>query len=379
MFFEHAFSGKRAHLRPYVQALLLHHAALDLPPEDREAFLKAATAGDETLFALTQEMAAKKVDASFERGPQKVRMSFLGPAEGFNLSMKLALYAGLVVGFPLLLYFLLEFIVPGMKKEERRVLWPSMAVGFGLFLVGVSFAYFVVTPKALRFFFSYDQSLGGTSDYRMTYYVSFVIQFTLIFGLCFELPVIVFALNKLGILSYQLMRRTRSYAVIIIIVISAIITPTADLVNLSLLAVPMMILYELSIWIAFFHDRGVRKKEMAEEAAAAARRAQRHEAQMAAGYLADSAHPTPSDETSAVETPVDDTPPFAPEEPPAGESPAEMHAEPADAPPDFAEAPEDEGAASDAASDGGDDRPAEEPPPPGSEPGTEPTGDRHRD
>ena len=260
------------------------------------------------------------------------------------------------------------------------MLWPSLAVGFGLFLIGVSFAYFVVTPKALRFFFNYDQNLGGVSDYRMTDYVSFVIQFTLIFGLCFELPVIVFALNKLGILSYQLMRRTRSYA-----------RhhhhrhlgdhhadsrpgesqPARRADDDSLRVEHLDCLLPRPACAEKGNGRGSRRRRASRPTTT--RRKWRQDTST------DSAHPTPSDETSAVETPVDDTPPFAPEEPPAGESPAEMHAEPADAPPDFAEAPEDEGAASDAASDGGDDRPAEEPPPPGSEPGTEPTGDRHRD
>ncbi|RPI04674.1 MAG: twin-arginine translocase subunit TatC [Zetaproteobacteria bacterium] len=285
---EHAFAGERAHLRPVLEAMLIHHAAVDLPEETREGYIKAAAmaAGNESLIGMVRDMEAKKVDVSFEKGPKQMRMWFSKPGEGFNLSMKLALYAGIVVGFPLLLYFLLEFIVPGLRPEERRILWPAMAVGFALFLGGVAFAYYVVTPNALRFLYQYDLSLGGVADYRMTDYVSFVVQFTLIFGLCFELPVIVYALNKLGVLSYELMKRTRSYAIIIIVVIAALLTPTTDLVNLALLAVPMVLLYELSIWIAFFHDKAVKKREAAEEEADRAARAARHErASMAGAYL----------------------------------------------------------------------------------------------
>jgi len=229
-----------------------------------------------------------------------MNLRFFKPGEGFNLSMKLSLYAGIVIAFPLLLYFLLEFIVPGLRPEERRVLWPSLAVGFGLFLIGVGFAYWTVTPNALRFLYNYDLSLGGTTEYRFTDYASFVVSFTLIFGLCFELPVIVYALNKLGILSYELMKNTRSYAIIIIVIIAALLTPTTDLVNLSLLAVPMIFLYEVSIWIAYFHDKGMKKREAEEEAADRARRDARHaNASMAAGYLDTPSSVSPATDTQA--------------------------------------------------------------------------------
>jgi sec-independent protein translocase protein TatC len=286
LYLNHAFTPQTDHLRPVVDALLLRHAALALPEERRADYLVAATAGNDPLATIVSDMELKKVDASFERGPKHMNLRFFKPGEGFNLSMKLSLYAGIIIGFPLLLYFLLEFIVPGLRPEERRILWPSLATGFGLFLVGVLFAYFLVTPNALRWLYNYDLALGGTTEYRFTDYASFVVQFTLIFGLCFELPVIVFALNKLGILGYELMRNTRSYAIIIIVVISALLTPTTDLINLSLLAIPMVVLYEISIWIAFFHEKGVAKREAAEEAAdRAARQARRERAAMAGAYL----------------------------------------------------------------------------------------------
>jgi sec-independent protein translocase protein TatC len=288
-----------------VDALLLLHASQNLPKEGRQAYVQAASGGNDTLLRYIRDMEEKKVDTSFERGPKHMNLRFFKPGEGFNLSMKLSLYAGIVIGFPLLVYFLLEFIVPGLRQEERRILWPSLAVGFGLFLGGVFFAYSVVTPNALRFLYNYDLSLGGTTEYRFTDYASFVVQFTLIFGLCFELPVIVYALNKLGILSYQLMKNTRSYAIIIIVVIAALLTPTTDLVNLSLLAVPMVFLYEISIWIAYFHDKAVKKRETEEEAAEeAAREARRARANMAGAYLEPATHGT-TDPIPSPSNPID--------------------------------------------------------------------------
>lgn len=286
IYLDHAFKDGQEHLRPVVEALLYYRASLSLPKDEQQAYLAAATAANGGLLPIIEDMRKKKVDVTFERGAKHMRMWTSKPGEGFNLSMKLALYAGIVISFPLLLYFLLEFIVPGLHREERRVLWPSLVVGFGLFLSGVLFSYYIVTPEALRFLYNYDLSLGAVADYRMTDYTSFIVQFTLIFGLCFELPVIVYALNKLGILSYALMSRTRSYAVIVILIIAAIITPTSDLINLSLLAVPMLLLYEVSIWIAWFNDRRVKKREEAEEAEEEARRAARRErAAMATPYL----------------------------------------------------------------------------------------------
>ena len=336
-FLAHAFTPENEHLRPVVDALLVRHAALSLPESGREAYIAAATTGNTAVLDIVRDMEAKNVDASFERGPKHMNLRFFKPGEGFNLSMKLSLYAGIVIGFPLLLYFLLEFIVPGLRPEERRVLWPSLATGFGLFLIGVAFAYFSVTPNALRFLYNYDLSLGGTTEYRFTDYASFVVSFTLIFGLCFELPVIVYALNKLGILSYELMKNTRSYAIIIIVIIAALLTPTTDLVNLSLLAVPMIFLYEVSIWIAYFHDKGVKKREAEEEEAERARReARRASAAMATGYLDAPSGVTPAADTHAHDPYHDPHPPFehdSAHENAQSHSPAESAAE---APPESA-------------------------------------------
>jgi hypothetical protein len=145
------------------------------------------------------------------------------------------------------------------------MLWPAMAIGFGLFLGGVLFAYFVVLPRALVFFASWDESLGIASDWRIGWYMSFATQFTLLFGLSFELPVVVMVFVKLGLLSYDMMSRTRSYAVLAIVVIAAIITPTSDILTLSLMAVPMYILYETCIWLAYFDERKKRRQQEEED------------------------------------------------------------------------------------------------------------------
>jgi len=151
------------------------------------------------------------------------------------------------------------------------MLWPAMLIGFGLFLAGVCFAYFVVLPRALVFFATWDESLGVASDWRIGWYISFATQFTLLFGLSFELPVVVMVFVKLGLLTFEMMSRTRSYAVLAIVVVAAMITPTSDIFTLSLMAVPMYVLYETCIWLAYFDEKKKRTQEAAEDKAHLAR------------------------------------------------------------------------------------------------------------
>jgi Tat protein translocase TatC len=178
------------------------------------------------------------------------------------LAIKLSVFAGIIISFPFLLYFILQFVLPGLKQNERKALWPALIIGFGLFLLGVFFCYFLVLPKALDFFYTYSGGMGVENEWRIGDYITFTTQFTLIFGLAFELPVVVMTLVKIGLLSYQTMSNTRSYAVLSIFIVGAIITPTGDALTLSLLAVPMCLLYEMCIWLAYFN----RKKELAAEA-----------------------------------------------------------------------------------------------------------------
>jgi len=173
-----------------------------------------------------------------------------------------------------LLLFILQFILPGLHGNERRVLWPAMAVGFGLFLTGVVFAYQFVLPRALLFFYDWSSGLGVSNDWRIGEYITFATQFTLLFGLSFELPVVVMVLVKLGLLTYETMAKTRTYAVVAIYITAAIITPTPDIMTLNLMALPMLLLYEICIWLAWFDRKKAREQEAREEAELRLRRQQ---------------------------------------------------------------------------------------------------------
>ncbi len=245
----------------HARSVGLLRAALALPEENRDGFLKGLDLGEDLrkqVKLLVKTAPSPELDS---RGNLKL-MSALKPTETFMLSMKLSFFAGIILAFPLLLMYVLQFVLPGLHVHERKVMWPAMAVGFGLFLAGVLFAYYGVLPRALMFFYEWSGSLGVSNDWRIGEYISFATQFTLLFGLSFELPVVVMVLVKLGLLSYETMSNTRSYAIVAIFVAAAILTPTPDVFTLLLMAAPMIVLYEICIWLAWF-DR--RKNRMEEE------------------------------------------------------------------------------------------------------------------
>ena len=190
-----------------------------------------------------------------EIDPQVGTLRALGITDSITVSFHLAFYAGIVVSFPLLLYFLAEFVLPALTVVEKRFLFPAIFVSFGLFLLGVLVCYFWLLPKTILFFFRDTQSLGWTPAWTVQQYYSFVTRFTLGFGLAFELPVVVLALVKFGLVTYSFMAKTRPYAVVLIFVLATIITPTPDILTLIALSLPMCLLYESCIWIAWFMER----------------------------------------------------------------------------------------------------------------------------
>lgn len=187
------------------------------------------------------------------------KIQSLGPADSITISFQLAFYAGIVIAFPFLLYFLIEFILPALTQQERKLLLPGIAIATGLFLAGVLFAYYIVLPMTLAFFYTDAQSLGWAPSWTVRDYFSFVTQFAIAFGLCFELPVVVMALVKLGLLTAKTLRSTRSYAVVAICFLAAVITPTTDILTLVLMSGPMLLLYEICIWIAVLLEKRAKR------------------------------------------------------------------------------------------------------------------------
>lgn len=248
----------------HARSVALLRAAKALPEDKRKAFVKALGLDGQMVSQLLALLDSDP-DVDAGAGANIKMMSALKPTETFMLSMKLAFFAGIVLAFPLLLMFILQFVLPGMHDTERKILWPAMGIGFGLFLSGVLFAYFFVLPRALLFFYEWSTNLGVSNDWRIGEYITFATQFTLLFGLSFELPVVVMVLVKLGLLTYDTMARTRTYAIVAIYITAAIITPTPDIMTLNLMALPMLLLYEICIWLAWFDRKKARQQEAMEE------------------------------------------------------------------------------------------------------------------
>src|SRR6266480_2445801 len=161
----------------------------------------------------------------------------------------------IVISFPLLLYFVAQFVLPALTAVEKRFLLPAILVSFALFLLGVTVCYFWLLPKTILFFFRDTESLGWAPTWTVQQYYSFVTRFTIGFGLAFELPVVVLALVRFGLITHRFMARTRPYAIVLIFILATIITPTPDILTLIAMGLPMCLLYESCIWIAWFMER----------------------------------------------------------------------------------------------------------------------------
>ena len=201
--------------------------------------------------ALVQILQAPLRDVGSQIGTLKA----LGITDSIVISFHLAFYAGIVLSFPVLLYFLAEFVLPALTAVERRFLFPAIGVSFALFLLGVTICYFWLLPKTILFFFRDTESLGWAPTWTVQQYYSFVTRFTIGFGLAFELPVVVLALVRFGLITYKFMARTRPYAAVLIFILATIITPTPDILTLIAMALPMCLLYESCVWIAWLMER----------------------------------------------------------------------------------------------------------------------------
>ena len=179
----------------------------------------------------------------------------LGPVDSMSISINLSFYAGMIIALPFLLFFLAQFILPALSAKEKGYLLPAIGVGFALFLTGALVCFKIILPTTLQFLYHDSRKMGFQPNWRVTEYISFASQFVLIFGLMFELPVVIIVLVKIGILNATMLRRTRVYAVVLIFVAAMIIAPTPDPVTMGIVAGPMLMLYEACIWIAYAMER----------------------------------------------------------------------------------------------------------------------------
>jgi sec-independent protein translocase protein TatC len=191
-----------------------------------------------------------------------LKAQVLSPYGIVLLYMEAVLICGIILSMPYSLYCLWKFVAPGLLPKERHYISHLVFFTSLCFFAGVAFGYFVLLPTALKFF-----STFGTQhidlDIALDQYVSFMLALLLGSGLVFELPMISFFLTKLGLLTPRFMRKYRRHAIVVILIIAAVVTPTPDMVTQILLALPMIVLYEVSILVSRFSQR--KEPEISEE------------------------------------------------------------------------------------------------------------------
>jgi sec-independent protein translocase protein TatC len=183
--------------------------------------------------------------------------SLIGTAvtEAFFIEIKVALAAGVFFSSPYIFYQVWRFIAPGLTRGEQKWVLPFVICATLFFLGGSYFCYRVVLPVAFQYFIEQYGTMGVTPAIRIGDYFTFFFRMVLAFGVTFELPVFTFFLVRVGVWDYRFMLRSFRYAIVVIFIIAAILTPTPDVINQSLLALPMLLLYVLSIGVAYVWRR----------------------------------------------------------------------------------------------------------------------------
>lgn len=177
------------------------------------------------------------------------------PTDTITVVFKVALYIAIAITSPVLLYQIIAFLAPGLTNREKRIVYTSLPFVALLFIGGASYSFFFAIPQALNFLTNFGGDIfqeGADAQETVNFYLTIMVGL----GLAFQLPLVMFLLAKINIVSVLKMRKWRRYAFIVIIIVAAIITPTTDPVNLGLVALPLVILYEIGIVLARLLVRG---------------------------------------------------------------------------------------------------------------------------
>lgn len=178
----------------------------------------------------------------------------------FMVTLEIAFFGGIILGLPFILFQLWMFVAPGLYAHEKKYVPRIIISATTLFLLGVIFAYFIIIPFALNFFIGLAPE-NVKANIAIDFYVGFVVRILAVFGLIFQLPILSFFLSKLGILKAQFMRKYRRHAIVVIFIIAAILTPPDPFTQI-LLAIPLILLYEISIFISQWAEKSRQKKQI---------------------------------------------------------------------------------------------------------------------
>ena len=213
----------------------------------------AAQVGKEQVATLTMEPGATGADLI------DIRLHNFSPAESFMVAFHVALFADLAVSSPFWIFFMGGFILPALNLKERSVIFSWLGWSAALFVAGVLSTYFLLLPVALRAAVQYSRVLGfSASDWRAEEYINFVCRFIFGMGLGFQFPLVVLFLVKIGVLTHAHLTKFRRHVAVLSLVLGAVLT-TPEVVTQVAMAVPLYLLYEVCIWIAWYWERKKRK------------------------------------------------------------------------------------------------------------------------
>jgi sec-independent protein translocase protein TatC len=180
------------------------------------------------------------------------RLQTLSASEQFFNHMWISLICGLILGFPFILWELWKFVSPALKDKEIGPVRVFVVIASFLFLIGIFFGYFLLFPMSYNFLINYQVSSSGIVQTNNTFddYISLISTMTLVSGIIFEMPVLVYFLTRMTLLSPEFMRKYRKHAVVVILIAAAVITPSPDVTSQMVVAVPMYLLYEISVFVS---------------------------------------------------------------------------------------------------------------------------------
>ena len=215
--------------------------------ELRRRLIKAAVA-----LAVTTAISfvfAERIIKILKQPMGEAQLVFLKPTDSISNFTKVSLMSGVVLAMPVIVYQFFRFLAPGLTKQERRYLWVVAPGATISFLAGAAFAYFIMLPTAVAFLYGFLDSVAEPF-WSLDTYLSLITRMIFWVGMSFETPLIIFFLAKLEIVSAAALARNRKYAIVVIAIISAVVTPTPDPVTMGLAMLPLVLLYEIAIFLA---------------------------------------------------------------------------------------------------------------------------------
>lgn len=188
-----------------------------------------------------------------------INLVFINPIEGFLTKIKVAAFGGIVLASPVLFFQTLRFISPGLHRGEKILLFSSFPFIVSLFFSGIYFCFRFILPTTLKYLMSFGNE-HMQPMLSVGKYFSFVIMLTITIGAVFELPMVMLLLSKFGIINYKVLAKKRKYVLFIIVVITAILTPTPDAFTLLAVSIPLVLLFELSLGVMYIYHRFIRRR-----------------------------------------------------------------------------------------------------------------------